>query len=159
MHVSETSKIRHIMLPYCQGVTLDVGCGPDKIKPDALGVDLRPLPYVDIVADISNLHEELLKQGYENVDTVFSSHCLEHLKDDQAALHSWISILKKGGYLCLYLPDDRFYDNRSNPEHLSYYTYFDFMNMFHDTFPFMKVIKSGPHVGPDKYSFYLIAQK
>ena len=41
----------------------------------------------------------------EKVDYVFSSHCLEHITDWMKTLDFWISHIKSGGVLFLYLPD------------------------------------------------------
>ena len=41
----------------------------------------------------------------ENLDYIFSSHCLEHLYNWVDVLDYWTSKLKSGGVLFLYLPD------------------------------------------------------
>ncbi len=38
------------------------------------------------------------------LDYIFSSHCLEHIQDTQAALNLWVSKLRMGGTIFLYLP-------------------------------------------------------
>ena len=38
------------------------------------------------------------------LDYVFSSHCLEHIDDWQAALDRWVELLRPGGRIFLYLP-------------------------------------------------------
>jgi SAM-dependent methyltransferase len=43
--------------------------------------------------------------GCENLDYVFSSHCLEHLYNWVDVLDYWDSKLKSGGVMFLYLPD------------------------------------------------------
>ena len=43
---SETQKIRPFVLKWLDGVVFDIGCGHDKIKPDAIGIDVRGLPGV-----------------------------------------------------------------------------------------------------------------
>ncbi len=42
----------------------------------------------------------------DSLDYVFSSHCLEHLDRWQEALELWISKIKMGGVLFLYLPHE-----------------------------------------------------
>lgn len=41
----------------------------------------------------------------KEMDYVFSSHCLEHVDNWVITLEYWISVIKKGGILFLYLPD------------------------------------------------------
>lgn len=48
---------------------------------------------------------DALNFPYENLDYIFSSHCLEHLYDWVDVLDYWTSKLKSGGVLFLYLPD------------------------------------------------------
>jgi SAM-dependent methyltransferase len=77
----------------CQGVGYDIGyCKEEWKLPGAIGIDILNGD------DASNLPEG-------EVDFVFSSHCLEHVDDWVATLEHWISRLKKGGVLFLYLPD------------------------------------------------------
>lgn len=54
-------------------------------------------------------------------DAIFSSHLLEHLEDPAAALEEWWRVIKPGGYLVLYLPDEDLYPRvgefGANPDH------------------------------------------
>lgn len=175
-YYSETDKIRDILNPkYLEGKVVDIGCADHKIKPDAIGVDGRLMDGVDIalssregIYHLSAVHFK----DIHNCDAVFSSHCLEHLKDDYAALDDWYKIIKKGGYLILYLPDGRYYNNKENEEHFRDYTYEGFMFFFQRAFcgdakdyegnyypPYFRLIESGLDIGNDKYSFYIVAQK
>ena len=84
-------------LPYaklvCQGRGYDIGYGRDEWKlPGALGIDLK-----------DGTSAESLPEG--EVDYVFSSHCLEHVADWVSTLEHWLSRIKRGGILFLYLPD------------------------------------------------------
>lgn len=174
-YYSETDKIREILDPkYLEGVILDIGSGEHKIKPDAIGIDGRDLPEVDIVLkkeeDIYFL--EFNKEIPHFVDAIFSSHCLEHLADDYTAIRSWSSLIKKDGYLILYLPDGNYYSHEGNMEHMRPYTYDSFMFWFRRVFcgegknyngdnfrPWFQLIESGQDIRPDCYSFYVIAKK
>jgi predicted SAM-dependent methyltransferase len=79
---------------FCKGYGIDVGCNrQDWCFPGAIGVDLN------------------FKDGntaysfeYQDLDYVYSSHCLEHLPDWVTALDYWTANLKPGGVLFLYLP-------------------------------------------------------
>jgi len=85
-------------IPYakhaCKGIGVDVGCnriewcfpGANPIDPLINGLDALNIPF-------------------DNLDYVFSSHCLEHLYDWVDVLDYWTLKLKKGGVLFLYLPD------------------------------------------------------
>lgn len=82
---------------YLKGVGIDIGCGPDilKIKQGTVhGWDL---------AD----GDAMLMEGVpdETYDFVYSSHCLEHLRDVRLALKNWVRILKTGGFLYFVVPD------------------------------------------------------
>lgn len=163
MWASETAKIREKVLKYCQGKVVDIGCGTDKITPDAIGVDFRATPAVSIrlgrLEDIYRL-SEVLKEHVGTVDAVFSSHCLEHIPSDFEALRDWIKLLKVGASIVLYLPDDRFYDNLWNVEHFHCYYYEVFKRRFEAFFgQSMRVVESGGDVGDDRYSFFIVAQK
>src|SRR5688572_11733432 len=101
---SETSKVRHLVVQYCQGYGCDVGFGGDKIVPDAVGIDL-PQPYahtgkdrVEIGCDV--IHEEIpVADG--TYDYVYTSHLIEDFEDTHAGLNKFIRILKHGGLLIL----------------------------------------------------------
>lgn len=120
---NESAKVRFDVLPYCkQGI--DIGCGPNKVWPHLIGVDsgidgtlfgiqMKP----DIVCDARKL--TLFASG--SMQTVFSSHTLEHITDYRAALAEWWRLVAPGGYLVLYLPHADLYPNigqpGSNPDH------------------------------------------
>lgn len=110
---SETDKVRHIVLPYCIGYGCDVGFGGDKIKKDAVGIDL-PNPYahtgsdvVDISCDVINGEIPLPDNTF---DYVYSSHLIEDLPDTVEGLNKFIRILNTGGTLILVFPDQQLYE-------------------------------------------------
>jgi hypothetical protein len=85
-------------IPYakhiCNGRGVDVGCNREEWKfPGAFAVDPTINEY------------DALNFPYDNLDYVFSSHCLEHLLNWVGVLDYWTSKLKSGGTLFLYLPD------------------------------------------------------
>jgi len=162
---SETAKVRQYVQKYLDGkeVILDIGCGTvEKITPAAIGIDMR-FGLADIVvnpADIYHLEKSsrLLKQCMgERADVVFSSHCLEHLADFRTVLSSWTQLLKKDGLLILYLPDERYYDNFRNPEHVHSWNRDEWMEIcIPDS---MEVLDGGLDVGPNRYSFWVVLGK
>jgi len=168
--MNEMSKIKDRILPYLQGTIVDIGCGDAKITEGAIGVDGRRLPGVDMVTDMLSQLANIIKPG--TADVVFSSHCLEHQPDDYACLLNWWLILRDGGYLILYLPDGRMYNNEENKEHFYNYNYKDFMFFFKRALcgeardfngkpvkQWYHLIESGEDFGDDRYSFFLVAQK
>lgn len=156
MYISETQKIRPLMVSYCRGDVVDIGCGPDLICSWAAGVDIRKFPNVSFVTDdLANLSSIIS----DRFDFVFSSHCLEHFKDDLGALKDWIRLAKDGGHIGLYLPDGSMYDNSKNPEHLHDYRFNDFVVWIEDKFPEVEIVESGTHFGDDLYSFYVVMKK
>jgi hypothetical protein len=82
-------------LHFCKGNGYDVGFCKEEWKfPGATGIDIS----LDNGYHANNLPEEL-------VDYIYSSHCLEHVDNWTETLELWLSKLKEGGVLFLYLPD------------------------------------------------------
>ena len=119
----EASKIRWECIPYFHGRVLDVGCGKYKTFPHWIGVDnggvwgkhnadvpLEDAAKLDIFAG-------------QSCDGVFSSHFLEHIPYEivPQTLTDWCRLLRPGGHLMLYLPDEDEYpkigEQYSNPDH------------------------------------------
>jgi len=48
-------------------------------------------------------------------DFVFSSHCLEHIREPANALKNWIRITKPGGHLVITVPDEDMYEQNRFP--------------------------------------------
>lgn len=115
--MTEASKIRKEVEPYVQGFGIDIGCSDDKIGDNAIGFDCRNLPAVTICKEFNDL--KLF--GASQFDFVFSSHFLEHIKNPQVMLKEMKRVLKKSGYLVLYLPDPDLY-TEDNPEHIELWT-------------------------------------
>jgi SAM-dependent methyltransferase len=90
-------------LTVCKGVGLDIGCeGIHNKLPGALGVDICSHPGADFVGYAEDFPRLF---GDRKFDYVFSSHCLEHIENWQAALEWWISVIRPGGIFFLYLPN------------------------------------------------------
>lgn len=80
---------------YCNGNGIDIGSGK------------FPFPGSIPIENNENQNAYKLDTIQDcSMDYVISSHCLEHLKDWQDALKLWISKLKIGGILFLYLPHE-----------------------------------------------------
>src|SRR5574342_461582 len=174
-YYSETDKIREILHPmYLDGAVLDMGCGNHKIKPAAVGVDGRKLDGVDI--HLANERDIYMLSYREDIGcdyhAVFSSHCLEHLRNPTMAIDDWSRLIKKGGYLILYLPDRNRYSNEGNLEHMYDWDLKSFLFYFQRCFcgigknykgenftPTFKVLECDLDSRLDCYSFYVVAQK
>jgi len=83
-------------IPYaqhvCNGIGYDIGCMKTEwALPGSIPIDLT-------------LGSDALTLPDDEVDYIFSSHCLEHLPHWVDALDHWSSRLKSGGTLFLYLP-------------------------------------------------------
>lgn len=161
MYNSEVEKIKDKVSKYLSGIMLDIGSHLhfDKIHPDAIGVGLKFGANVSyLVKDVNDLSAEI-PELVGMCDVVFSCHMLQNYKDHDMVLFDWIRFIKTGGYLILYLPDSRMYEYHNNPNHKHKYRYEDFLSWMGINFPQMKIVDSGFDVGPDKYSFYIVAKK
>jgi predicted SAM-dependent methyltransferase len=109
---SETSKCRDRLAPYCAGYGVDIGFGGDPILESSIRVDY-PTPYahtgtqsVQLGGDASHLYwfaDSVL-------DYVYSSHLLEDFRDTSQVLKEWLRVVKPGGHLVIFCPDQRAYE-------------------------------------------------
>lgn len=98
------------------GSGIDIGCGPDPITPD-----VRPF---DIEHGDANCITDFVDDTF---DFVFSSHCLEHMRDPFATLQEWWKLVKPGGHLIFLVPDEDLYEqgvfpSRFNADHKATFT-------------------------------------
>jgi len=120
---------------YCSGsLVLDVGfSGYDNPEgktgiPGAVGIDL----------DYPGYDGRHLPFGDGTVDTVFSSHSLEHMQFDHAAIRDWYRVLKMGGFIVCMVPSQalyekqRFLPSRFNEDHKRMYTPASLVRSFED---------------------------
>lgn len=93
---------------YFVGAGIDIGCGPD---PLAQYREFFPLMQSCRPWDVGDGDAELMKTvGDSTFDFVHSSHCLEHMRNIDVALHNWLRILKPGGHLVCLVPDEDLYE-------------------------------------------------
>lgn len=172
---SEAAKVRDMpnIMEFITGRIIDIGCGPAKITDSAYGIDGRDLPGVNFITDdVLSLSDQLESCAHFPFDTVFSSHFLEHIAADYAALKDWSKLLRVGGHIVLYLPDGRHYNNSENMEHMRDINYDQFMFWFRRSFcgegkdfrgnnvpKIFDLVLSGMDIGEDRYSFYCVAKK
>jgi ADP-heptose:LPS heptosyltransferase/predicted SAM-dependent methyltransferase len=124
---NEGAKIKWEIVQYTRGRGLELGCSIQKLYPHFIGIDNRqdaklfghpinPDIYVDTAERL-----EFFATG--TLDFVFSSHLLEHIEPERVtgAVKDWMRIIKPGGYLVLYLPDEDEYpkigEDGCNPDH------------------------------------------
>src|SRR5262249_45819253 len=124
--LSETSKCRARLAPYCVGNGVDIGFGGDPITASAVRVDY-PRPYtsvghypVQLGGDATHL--QWFADGV--LDYVYSSHLLEDFENTKSVLLEWLRVLKPGGRLILFCPDQAAYEKHcasigegTNPHH------------------------------------------
>jgi SAM-dependent methyltransferase len=103
--------IQTIAQEFCKGKGLDIGGFYGWTLPGAV-----PINIADSILDF----DAYSLPDYDQLDYIFSSHCLEHLPDPVKALEYWYSKLKKGGVLFLYLPhpDMAYWRPENNRKHL-----------------------------------------
>jgi predicted SAM-dependent methyltransferase/ADP-heptose:LPS heptosyltransferase len=120
----ESLKVRWDVVPYIRGKGIDIGCGPTKVLPHAIGIDsLKDTELFGVEMKPDLVCEDACKLAIPDADLdfVFSSHLLEHIDYWEGALREWWRVLKVGGYLVLYLPHRDLYPNvgqpGANPDH------------------------------------------
>jgi predicted SAM-dependent methyltransferase len=88
------------------------------VVPHAIGVDL----------DFPGYDGFRLPFADGSIDTVFSSHCLEHIELYQPVIRDWYRVLKVGGFLLCVVPSQLLYEkkkdlpSRFNRDHKRFYT-------------------------------------
>jgi predicted SAM-dependent methyltransferase len=104
-------------IPYakhvCIGTGVDIGCNREEWK----------FPGADAIDPVINDYHAL-NFPHDNLDYIFSSHCLEHLPDWVDVLDYWTAKLKSGGTLFLYLPDysQTYWRPWNNRKHINIFT-------------------------------------
>lgn len=98
------------------GQGIDIGCGPDPVKPDVRRFDLE---HGD--ANVISQHVK------EQFDFVYSSHCLEHMHNPRMTILDWWKLVKPGGHLFVVVPDEDLYEqgvfpSRFNDDHKATFT-------------------------------------
>jgi len=108
MNESEKARERRVREGYFDrflvGRGIDIGCGSDPVTSDCVRWDKED-------GDAQELHGV----ERESFDWVYSSHCLEHLRNPGLAIGRWWDILKPGGHLLIVVPDEDLYEQGSWP--------------------------------------------
>lgn len=165
--MSETSKCRERLKRYCAGSGLDIGYGGDPIVPSAIAVDL-PEPYVKVGNSPLNLGgdaRDLYWFKDEVFDYVYSSHLLEDFEDTRIVLKEWLRVIKPGGYLILFCPDEQIYRAHCKKIGQSYNCSHKIDNfslnyvkkILVDNFVNIEIVHENPLI--DDYSFEIVVRK
>lgn len=93
------------------GKGIDIGCGADPITPAVRRFDVQD-------GDAN----QIIQYVQEEFDFVYSSHCLEHMRNPRQALADWWKLVRVGGHLVFLVPDEDLYEqgvfpSRFNSDH------------------------------------------
>lgn len=98
-------------------VILDIGCGDTLQYPGNIGLDCRPGPAVDVVADLT----DGLPIADGAVDQIFAVHVLEHLPDYLPLVDECHRTLRPAGVLHVLSPWWRHVNAVADPTHLRFF--------------------------------------
>jgi SAM-dependent methyltransferase len=163
---SETSKCRARLAPFCLGYGLDLGFGGDPITASAIRMDM-PLPYAytgNNPVQLGGRAEDLFWFRDSVLDFIYSSHLLEDYVDTQGVLTEWLRVLKPGGRIIIFCPDEQVYRQHCRATGQTYNTHHIHTNF---SLSFVTNILSGIgqttviHENPlvDIYSWELVVEK
>ena len=118
MYNSETSIVRHLVLPYCIGYGCDIAAAGDKIVKENCDFIGDPNGYANCGNDPINIpchinmENPLNSIPVENnkYDYVYSSHLIEDFSPTLPILEEHARILKENGNLILVFPDQAVYE-------------------------------------------------
>jgi len=108
--MDESSKIKLLLghnyfKKYLNGKVLDIGCGSDPISKDAACFDLEH-------GDANKIDEYFSEKSF---DCVYSSHCLEHMKNPFDCIKKWFALVKDDGFMIIIIPDGNLYEQNIFP--------------------------------------------
>ena len=78
-------------------VSLDVGCGFNKVSPYFIGVDKQKTPVTDYVLDAENL--SAFRDG--SIHAIYTERALQHVNDDVKAIREMYRCLSNDGVLII----------------------------------------------------------
>ena len=190
---NESGKIKWEIVKWTRGRGLDLGAGIQKTFPHFIGVDngkdgtlfghpINPDVRVTTAAELP-----MFASG--SMDFVFSSHLLEHFPlthDDPRkwsnpmaralaekmliekhtaleALKEWLRVIKTGGYLVLYVPDEDEYpkvgEEGANPDHCFNCSYESVMELMRKTGSGFDLVDFQKRAEGAEYSLFFVFKK
>lgn len=166
---NEAAKIRWNLVPYMRGRALDLGCGPYKVFPHFIGVDnghheqaFGIKGQADVLVDTC---EKLVLIADESVDFCFNSHLIEHIPYENitGALNEWLRILRVGGHLAIYAPDEDEYpkvgERGANPDHKWNVNYDLLVSALEKTDYSWDIVEFEKRNQNDEYSIFMVIKK
>ena len=104
---SKTNQLRteEFFNTYLTGKVIDIGGGSDKVTENGEVFDLEH-------GDAQHILKYKDKESY---DCVYSSHCLEHMKDVPLALSKWWELVKPEGYMIIVVPHEDLFEQKIWP--------------------------------------------
>jgi SAM-dependent methyltransferase len=163
----ETSTCRASLAKWCEGAGVDIGFGGHApIVETAITSDQYPEPWFGsgwpnaLVVDAF----KRLPFSDNSLDYLYSSHCLEDAIDTRSVLAEWARVIRPGGVIVLFLPDQKTYEEDCrvqgtgpNPDHKHGHFSLDYVisclpgtvEVIHKAFP----------VDYNRYSFELVVRK
>lgn len=163
---SGTALCRVRLAPYCKGYGLDLGFGGDPITDHAIRMDM-PAPYTAVGAQSVQLGGDAtdlcwFRDGV--LDFIYSSHLLEDFPDTRVVLQEWLRVLRPGGRLILYCPDERRYRDYCRRTGATYNTHhqqesfsLDYVRSILHALGQDRILHENPDV--DAYSWELVVEK
>ncbi len=160
---NEAAKIRFEVLPYVRGLGLDLGCGPRKVFPHAVGIDASIYPGSTLGPNFCGDIADLAAFADGAYDFVFSSHALEDQEDTLGTLREWWRKVKVGGCLILYLPHRDYYPNvgqpGANPAHKHDFLPADIIAAMREVGGGWDLVECQERNGSNEYSFLTVFRK
>jgi len=92
-----------LLRPLCKGKGADIGCGPEKVTPGCIGIDIDPDSARDYFAEM-----DYLPFADNSLDFIVSAHCLEHAGNTRRVLFHWHDKLKPGAVCAVIVPHGEF---------------------------------------------------
>ncbi|GBF48808.1 hypothetical protein LPTSP4_03080 [Leptospira ryugenii] len=96
---------------------LDVGCGDAKVE-GAIGMDIAPLPGVDVVHDLSKFPWPFEENSF---DKIYLLNIIEHLNSPIKVMEEVHRLLKKGGEVHIEVVYWNHRHSVSDPQHVTFY--------------------------------------
>lgn len=167
---NESAKISWEIVKYTRGRVLDIGAGLCRTFPHFITVDNNAdavlfghqMPRPDVYVDTA---ERLPLFADNSVDAVFSSHLLEHLAPENVTetLREWLRVVKVGGHLILYLPDEDQYpkvgEPGANPDHKWNVNYEAVVSYMRGTRRSWDLLDFQRRDGTNEYSLFFVFRK
>jgi predicted SAM-dependent methyltransferase len=151
---------------FCHGYGVDLGFGGDPISETAIRID-SPQPYASTgpyKVQLGGDARYLVWFKDSVLDYVYSSHLLEDFYDTKSVLIEWLRVLRPGGRLVIFCPDEQIYRRYCRTNAVTY-------NVHHkiEDFSLKKVKETLDEIGNtriihenplvDEYSWEIVVEK